>query len=420
MYLMAIHVPIYVEGSRRLVASDWHRSLVLLRDSLQGRFGPMCLLAPGLPVEAADSTQVLVELHEGRDGVTGVSSFDPRGRCRDYWLRDRARWLSDLRAQVDRAEVVHAGLDDVYRPIAHDGFRMGVRRGRATVFVQDTDIALQAVELAARAPLPGRLKSGAYARIFERMCRAGVSRADLSLLKGRTLMRRYGAYARNAHSFHDTSYLADEVVAPAALAARLDSLREVRPLRLVYCGRLVARKGLADSVEILRRARALGADLELDLIGEGPERPALERQIADAGLGESIRLLGSAEYGRDLLARLASYDALLFTPTAEDTPRMIFDGYAAGLPLIATGIEYVKERDEEDGAAVVLPPRDLAGSAAVLAALAADRPRLADLSHAARAAGVHHAADSWYARRAEWTFEAVDRHRAAKGSAAVA
>ena len=420
MYLMAVHVPIYVDGPRRLVASDWHRSLVLLRDSMQGRYGPIALIAPSLPVEAADGTQVLVELDEARDGVGGIASFDTRGRCKDYWLRDRARWRADLRAQVDRAEVVHAGLDDVFRPIAYDGFRMGLARDRPTVFVQDTDIALQAVELGRRDPLRGRLKSIAYAAVYERMCRAGVAAAGLSLLKGRTLMQRYGRFARNAHSFHDTSYMADEVVSPATLAARLDALRAGRPLRLVYCGRLIARKGVAASVEIIRLARHLGADVELDIIGEGPERPALERQVAEAALGEKVRLLGSAEYGRALLARLAAYDALLFTPTAEDTPRMIFDGYAAGLPLIAAGIEYVKERADEDGAAVVLPQGDSAASAAILAALTADRPRLSALSESAAAAGLHHAADTWYARRAEWTFEAVDRHRAAAGRVSVA
>lgn len=420
MYLITVHMPIYVAGRRRLLASDWHRSLSLLRDSLGGRYGPMVLMAPSLPVEAADSTQVLVELSEEHDGIRALPSFDARGRCRDYWLRDRARWLSELRAQVDRAAVVHAGLDDVYRPITFDGFRMGVRRGRATVFVQDTDIALQARELAARGPLAGRLRAGAYAAAYERLCRLGVSRADLVLLKGRTLMSRYGAHARNARVFQNTSHLADEVVDPAVLARRLRSLRRGRPLRLVYCGRLIARKGLADSVEVLRLARGLGAELELDLIGEGPERAALERQVADAGLGESIRLLGSAEYGRDLLARLAGYDAMLFTPRAEDTPRMIFDGYAAGLPLIAAGIEYVKERADEDGAAVVLPPGDLAGSSAILAALSADRSGLSTLSHAARAAGIHHAAENWYARRAEWTAESVDRHRCPRGCAAVA
>jgi hypothetical protein len=94
---------------------------------------------------------------------------------------------------------------------------------------------------------------------------------------------------------------------------------------------------------------------------------------------------------------------------------MIFDGYAAGLPLIGYSIPYVLEREREDNA-VVSTPRDPHGAAAVLAELDRDRPRLAALAKQARTAAQYHAADAWYRRRADWTNEAVARHRGAGGS----
>ena len=45
MYLVAIHVPIYVEGGKQYVATDWHRSLMLLRDSVRPYFGQLTVLA---------------------------------------------------------------------------------------------------------------------------------------------------------------------------------------------------------------------------------------------------------------------------------------------------------------------------------------------------------------------------------------
>jgi glycosyltransferase involved in cell wall biosynthesis len=187
-----------------------------------------------------------------------------------------------------------------------------------------------------------------------------------------------------------------------------------RPLRLVYCGRLVARKGVDDSIRIVQRARQQGSNVTLDVIGCGPAEPALGEQIAEAGLAGVVRLRGTRAYGPALLRELASYDAMLFTPTAEDTPRMIFDGYAAGLPLLGTEIPYVRERADEDGTSILLPRRDIDASAQRLVSIDSNRDRLIPLTRAALFAAEYHAADNWYKRRAEWTHAAVDAKSATR------
>jgi glycosyltransferase involved in cell wall biosynthesis len=253
-----------------------------------------------------------------------------------------------------------------------------------------------------------RAKAYAYAHVYERLARRGVSQASLSLLKGSAVMARYAPYARNAREFHDTSYRTEEMPEDTVIAARLEELRQAnRPIRLVYCGRLVARKGIDHSFRIIAAARTLGTDVTLDVIGDGPEQAALAGEARRLGLEKWVRLLGPDRYGPQLLRRLADYDALLFTPLSEDTPRMIFDGYAAALPLIGYDIGYVRERAASDGAAVLLPSGDVAGAAKVLNDLARDRDRLARLGVQARTAGCYHAADNWYRRRADWTRQAV-------------
>jgi glycosyltransferase involved in cell wall biosynthesis len=241
--------------------------------------------------------------------------------------------------------------------------------------------------------------------------RHGVARASLGLLKGNALIARYGPYAKNAKNFHDTSFLSNEVILEEQLERRIHTLHdEAKNLRLVYCGRLDTRKGVANSIEAVALARARGALLSFDIIGDGTERAKLEHQVAKLGLKEAIRFLGSRVYGPELLNDLGAYDAMLFTPNAEDTPRMIFDGYAAGLPLLAYAIGYVLEREREDSAAVSVP-HDAYAMAALLGQLDRDRPRLADLARRARQAALYHSADNWYRRRAMWTNEAVAQHR---------
>jgi glycosyltransferase involved in cell wall biosynthesis len=231
------------------------------------------------------------------------------------------------------------------------------------------------------------------------------------LLKGQALIDRYAPYAKNARNFHDTSYFTNEIVDEMRLERRLQSLlTDDRPLRLVYCGRLEARKGLAESIDAIAGARARGARLKFDVIGDGAVRQDLERQVERLGLRDAVKFLGMRTYGPDLLSDLAEYDALFFTPTAEDTPRMIFDGYAAGLPLIGYSIAYVLERQNEDGAAISCDRTPLA-AAQLLTELDRDRARLAALARKAREAAKYHSADAWYRRRADWTNEAVEKHR---------
>jgi glycosyltransferase involved in cell wall biosynthesis len=417
MYLVPIQVPIYLDGNRKLVTTEWRRSLELLRDSFVGRFGPIAVAAPSLPAKSASVEQTLVEIPGNADGIELFPSFDLRCRARRFWLRDRARWQTELAVLTERADVVHAGVDDVYRPIAFEGFRVGVRLRKPTVFVQDTDNVVQQRQLAADDTAAHRAKVRVYTWIYERMCRWGVARADLSLLKGSALIQRYGGYAKNAKEFHDTSFAASDIVGKEELERRLATLSEPRPLRLVYCGRLTGRKGVDRSLQILSRAIASGASVEFDIIGDGAERQTLESLANSAGMGQHVRFLGSSPYDAALLKRLAEYDGLLFTPTAEDTPRMIFDGYAAGLPLVAFDIGYVQERHEQEHAAFLLPRDQIEKSAAALAGLCRNPGQLAELSRSARAAAEYHSADNWYRRRAQWTIEAVERHNHAKTGA---
>jgi glycosyltransferase involved in cell wall biosynthesis len=411
MYLITIQVPIYVQGGERLLATDWRRSLILLRDSFDGRFGRIQVVAPSIDARSVKPDQEL-EPMRASDEIELYPSFPADSDLGTFWRRYIRDWHRDIAALLPTADIVHAGFCDVYRPLDYVGFLAALRADKPTVFVQDTDQVMQETELKRGAPWPRRIQGRAYCEIFERCVRFGVAHAALSLLKGRALHARYGRYAKNAHNFHDTSYSGAEVVSLETIEKRTHSLlSEPRPLRLVYCGRLEPRKGVEDSVEALGRARAAGARVTLDIIGDGVQHDALVHKAASLGLRDSVRFLGTRAYGPSLLAELATYDALFFTPLAEDTPRMIFDGYAAGLPLLGYGIEYVREREAEDGAARSVAPRDTEAAATLLCTLDRDREQLAKLALRAHEAAIYHSADAWYRRRAEWTYEAAARYR---------
>jgi glycosyltransferase involved in cell wall biosynthesis len=410
MYLMPIPVPIFVDGDKRLVQTDWKRALRLLRDSMEERYGEIVVAGPWLPIDHPVAKEQTLEIIDADERIRLEPVIDQRVRPRAFWLKELGRYRHRMAELVAQARVVHTSVNDPFRPLLEIPLAMAMRRKLPTVLVQDMDSILQIRALSEHANLRRKAFVEVFTRALERSVRAAAARADLSLLKGKALMGRYARFARNPHEFHDTSYLTSEMAPESDVERRVATLTngEKRPLRLVYCGRLVARKGVTRAVDLVARARARGADVSFEVIGNGPEEAALRDQVAAAGVGSAVNLAGSAPYGPPLLRRLATFDAILFTPTAEDTPRMIFDGYAAGLPLVADGIPYVREREAEEGAAVVLKS-DADEAAGQLIALAADRTKLVGLTRAAVKAGRYHSADAWYRRRADWTHEAIAR-----------
>jgi glycosyltransferase involved in cell wall biosynthesis len=410
VYLIPITVPIYCDGERRLIASDWFRALELLRDSLDGRYGRLCVAAPWLPLTA--SQQVTREPHAEHDGIELMPLGDARVRLRRYWMGVHRHAIATVEQRLGDVRVVHGTVEDSLRPYCYASFMRAVGRGLPSVFVQDQDVAAVTRELYRHDGWKKRAMAELSARAHEHQCRRAVAAAGVSFLKGRTTLQRYRACSAHVHQIDDTSYLSSEIVDPRDVEQRLASLLSTeRPLRFGFCGRLVDIKGVDRSLRIVHRARAAGARVALDIIGAGPMESELHALAAQLGLGQDVVcFVGAMDYGPKLLQRLARCDALLFNPRMEETPRMIFDGYAGGLPLVAGGIEYVRERVDNDAAGIVLPRDDDDAAARQIVELDRDRSRLVPLTHAALRTAQHHAADAWYARRAQWTHEMVARH----------
>ena len=158
----------------------------------------------------------------------------------------------------------------------------------------------------------------------------------------------------------------------------------------LYVGRLIAHKGVHVLLDALARAQGTAAERPLWIVGDGPERAALEsqarRQRVDA------RFVGMV--GRDALQAYWEKAAAIVLPSTEGEglPNALLAAMAAGVPPVATALPGVEELVE--GVGRVVPIGDAASLAGALAALSvpAERRRLA-----AAARG----------RAAQWTFEAV-------------
>jgi glycosyltransferase involved in cell wall biosynthesis len=407
VYLLTIHIPIYVEEARYFVAFDWQRDLLLTRDWLGRAFGGLTLLAPSLPLSAVDAAVMQVAPIGLDDGIRVVPSFDLRCRAREFWRKQRHEWLSDVRRELRQARVIQAAMTNIYRPLAFMAHREGVRAGVPTVFLgPDMDV---------HARFGSTLRGRFYCMIYDQIMRRAGRSADITLLKEGLVYERYASYCKNARAFCHTMYSARDVIGETKLEKRLETLGGNRTLRVVYAGRFVARKGLREAIAAIAEARRRGTTVEYHLYGSGPEEESLRRQAKDLGIEDLIFFHGYVEYGPQFIAQLAEYDLLLFLPTEEDTPRMLYDAMAAGLPLVGSRIPFLGHRVRTDEIGVLSDVGDNAGAAEHLVRLGRDPERLKAFARSARLAAQRHSIEEWYRRRAAWIQEAANQVRLGQG-----
>jgi glycosyltransferase involved in cell wall biosynthesis len=140
--------------------------------------------------------------------------------------------------------------------------------------------------------------------------------------------------------------------------------------------RLAPQKNLGLVLDIASGVRDR-ADLRFVIVGEGPERPALERRIADDDL--AVRLLGH----RDALGPLlAAADVALLTSTWEARALVAQEALLAGLPLVSTRVGGITELVGD--AALLFDLGDAAAAAQALRRLADDTQERERLREAGR------------------------------------
>ncbi len=166
----------------------------------------------------------------------------------------------------------------------------------------------------------------------------------------------------------------DEARAAARAALGLD------PSALVVgtAARLDPVKDLGSLVAALAQVRQSRPDATLVIVGEGPERGAIEAAVQAHGLTGAVWLTG---YRADVRTLLPAFDVYVNCSVSEGVSLTILEAMAARLPVVATGVGGTPEvvRDGETG--MLIPARDPSTLAAALLALAADpalRRRLGD------------------------------------------
>lgn len=114
--------------------------------------------------------------------------------------------------------------------------------------------------------------------------------------------------------------------------------------RFLFVGNLEKVK----QVELLIRALSvvkedLPAGWNLKIVGEGPERPVLEKLAVRLEIGQNVKFLGHLPHNGLLRDMYFESDMLLVASLSETGPRVVIEAMAVGLPVFSTRVGIVPE-----------------------------------------------------------------------------
>jgi glycosyltransferase involved in cell wall biosynthesis len=125
-------------------------------------------------------------------------------------------------------------------------------------------------------------------------------------------------------------------------------------LRLLNVASLDGKKGHAELLTAVARLRADGRQVELDVVGEGELRGALEARARELGLDGAVRFLGS-RLPAQVAALMREADVFVLASRFENLPVVLLEAMASGLPAVATSVGGVGEIIDETTGELVAP-----------------------------------------------------------------
>jgi glycosyltransferase involved in cell wall biosynthesis len=137
---------------------------------------------------------------------------------------------------------------------------------------------------------------------------------------------------------------------------------------LLFIGELRVLKGVDVLIAAIKELTQDGRSISATIVGDGPDRARFERAVAQQGLGDKVKFVGT----KPARAAFALGRLLVVPSRAESLPYIVLEAAAAGVPMIATRVGGIPEIFGPDAGALV-PPSDPSALARAIGQALQDR-----------------------------------------------
>ena len=196
---------------------------------------------------------------------------------------------------------------------------------------------------------------------------AGASRLiTISLFNSELMCEKFAVNPQSIHLVHCGVRLEDFIFRQKKRRS------SCAPLRILSVGRLVHEKGHDVLIRALAILKDVKRDLQVQIIGAGPERRSLQKLADDLQVADRVELLGVRQH--DFVQRaLEQSDLFVLASRSEGIPVACMEAMATGTPIIATRTNGLPELVLHGETGLLVEPDD-ASSLANAIAWAMDHP----------------------------------------------
>ena len=156
------------------------------------------------------------------------------------------------------------------------------------------------------------------------------------------------------------------------------------PLEVLCVGRLVPDKGQELLVRAVAQLRRRGTETRLTLVGDGPDRRAIEALAAELGVSDAVVLAGSVSQTR-VRELYREAGAFCLPSFAEGVPVALMEAMATELPVVTTRIMGIPELVQDGVSGMLVAPGRVDDLVRALERLAGDAQLRSALGRAGRA-----------------------------------
>lgn len=126
--------------------------------------------------------------------------------------------------------------------------------------------------------------------------------------------------------------------------------------KLLYVGRLIEGKGVADLISAF--AMVNDKSISLEIIGDGPQRKELEKIVQTKKLKEKIKFLGQMDR-RSAIEKVANCSVVINPSYTEGLPTSIVEAAWFGKAIIATDVGGTNEIVENGKSGILVEPKNI-------------------------------------------------------------
>ena len=137
---------------------------------------------------------------------------------------------------------------------------------------------------------------------------------------------------------------------------------ESNVLRLVCVGRLEAIKGIELPIGTVAELLKRGVEARLEILGDGSERPRLERLVSDLGLSDRVTFMGTRD-SEDVARIVGNADVFVSGSRQEGFSLALIEALAVGTPAVVTNVGSATEVVLPDTTGALIEGRDAASFA---------------------------------------------------------